>query len=331
MNSGRRKRTQVSFYGNVTSTVEALKRGSNNATPSSSDRATRSGRATRGEPSSIAKAPTSTSRGRRNDDLNGSPSKTDKSTPVPLGTRVSRRLRNVDDEWQQVPEEWLKTDAKSRSNGKINGKGKARPEEDESELSELTDEEEHEAKLQEAHVESANSPLDNGKENRLNANGTEGSLTPVSISLYVQAPNIIELTRSQVVGDQEAITIDEPAAAEGVETEDKAGHSKEPKVETQTDVEAKTDSDAKMDVDDKPEDIGPPTDPGEAVDGVDQDVKAVTDSQVKAEDSAGPQPAAEDHDETDEVKMAVKESRNLPEGFVEWEAVSQRAATRMLT
>jgi hypothetical protein len=134
-----------------------------------------------------------------------------------------------------------------------------------------------------------------------------------------------------VVGDQEAITIDEPAAAEGVETEDKAGHSKEPKVETQTDVEAKTDSDAKMDVDDKPEDIGPPTDPGEAVDGVDQDVKAVTDSQVKAEDSAGPQPAAEDHDETDEVKMAVKESRNLPEGFVEWEAVSQRAATRMLT
>jgi hypothetical protein len=79
-------------------------------------------------------------------------------TPLPLGTRLSRRFRNVDDEWQQVPKEWLTpadTTSSASKNKAEKGKGKRKPKEvdEESELSELTDEEEHEARLRASNVE----------------------------------------------------------------------------------------------------------------------------------------------------------------------------------
>lgn len=114
--SGRRKRTQVQIYGNVTPTVQALKRGGSTIeTPTKSSRSTRSS-------------------GRLNPD---SPASASKPVPLPRGTRVSRRLHSLDDEWQQVPDGWM--DDKSKANG--------REDDEESELSALTDEEEHEAEL----------------------------------------------------------------------------------------------------------------------------------------------------------------------------------------
>lgn len=115
--SGKRKRSQVVIYGNVTPTVQALKRGAGAAeTPSKSSRSTRSS-------------------GRLNPDT---PASATKPAPLPRGTRVSRRLHAGDDEWQQVPDDWLEA------------KGNGRDADEESELSALTDEEEHEAELKAA-------------------------------------------------------------------------------------------------------------------------------------------------------------------------------------
>ncbi|WVW80486.1 hypothetical protein I302_102469 [Kwoniella bestiolae CBS 10118] len=125
--SGRRRKS-VNFYGNPTPTAQALKRGSAipPITPTNVPGSSRSTRSTRNN---------------HVEEVMESPSKA-RNTPLPLGTRVSRRLRNVDDEWQQVPEDWLSTPAKTSSK---KGKGKAKKSDgDESELSELTDEEEHE-------------------------------------------------------------------------------------------------------------------------------------------------------------------------------------------
>ncbi|KAL1405212.1 hypothetical protein Q8F55_008837 [Vanrija albida] len=117
--SGPRRRTQVVFYGNLTPTVEALKRGTVVESTPRSDRSTRSS-------ARIAQE---------------TPSKPTRAPPLPLGTRVSRRLRAVDDEWQHVPDEWLETPNKAKRNA-------GRDDDQESELSELTDEEVHEARLQ---------------------------------------------------------------------------------------------------------------------------------------------------------------------------------------
>ena len=70
-----------------------------------------------------------------------------KPASVPRGTRVSRRNRDTEDEWQQVPEEWLGNGASGSK--KSNGVKRKKPvdDDDESELSELTDEEEHDAAL----------------------------------------------------------------------------------------------------------------------------------------------------------------------------------------
>jgi hypothetical protein len=73
-----------------------------------------------------------------------------KPAPLPRGTRTSRRNRDTEDDWQQVPEEWLNVKAsgsKGASGSGSNGLKRKKPVEDdeESELSELTDEEELEA------------------------------------------------------------------------------------------------------------------------------------------------------------------------------------------
>ncbi|RSH88163.1 uncharacterized protein EHS24_000691 [Apiotrichum porosum] len=128
--SGPRRRKQVEFYGNVTPTVEALKRGGGtrtaDATPTS-NRSTRSSARTRG----AVETPTK-------------PSRPSRAPPLPTGTRVSRRLHAVDDEWQQVPDDWLNGDKKTKKAKPT--KGKANDDGD-SDLSDLTDEDEHEATL----------------------------------------------------------------------------------------------------------------------------------------------------------------------------------------
>ena len=184
--SGSRKRTQVTFYGNVTPTVLALKRGGMKETPPSS-RGTRSSHRLNGdaEPASSSSVPPPP---------DSTPSKTrsaKKETPISRGTRVSRRLRDVDDEWQQVPEDWLANGASannsrsSRQRPDAKGKGKQRAADEESELSELTDEEEHQTRLRGASTSHGqrSSPVEETKANGLTVNGSgqeSEQLTPVS-------------------------------------------------------------------------------------------------------------------------------------------------------
>ncbi|ORY23948.1 hypothetical protein BCR39DRAFT_548463 [Naematelia encephala] len=128
MSSGR-KRKQVEFLGGPVDTVQALKRGR------------------RGEPETPLGTKGTRSSSRRS---NGLPAEASSSLSSPssrniqpTGTRVSRRLRNIDDEWQQVPDEWLTP--KSQANGKDQGQDNGS---EASELSELTDEEVHAAELE---------------------------------------------------------------------------------------------------------------------------------------------------------------------------------------
>jgi hypothetical protein len=133
----------VSFYGNLTPTVAALKKGSANNTPSTS----RSTRSTRGHPvDTKPTAPAAETPSRRG---KGKQVET-KPASLPRGTRTSRRNRDIEEEWQQVPEEWLDAKAsgsKGASGSSSNGTKRKKPVDDdeESELSELTDEEEHDA------------------------------------------------------------------------------------------------------------------------------------------------------------------------------------------
>ncbi|KAK4683745.1 hypothetical protein P7C73_g6483, partial [Tremellales sp. Uapishka_1] len=188
--SGKRKRTKVAFYGNLTPTVEALKRGAG-ITPSTPSRSS-----TRNRPQSHLLA---------------------KSSPasLPRGTRNSRRAK--EDEWQAVPDEWLNTESKDDGS--------------ESELSELTDEEEHEMKLRKV-VAKEDSPL----------------------------------TEVDDEGIQdEAMDVDGPA---------EVPHDEAMKIESTTNGQSEP-----------------------IIDEADED------------------------DEMDEVKLAIREAGSLPEGFVEWEAV----------
>jgi len=86
---------------------------------------------------------------------------------------MSRRARDAEDEWQQVPEEWLET--------KSNGKRKARAEDEESELSELTDEDEHDAGVRASAVKTESVEM-NGDGKGDNLAMDEDQLTPVSRS-----------------------------------------------------------------------------------------------------------------------------------------------------
>lgn len=161
--SGTRRRTQVAFYGNPTPTAQALKRGGSNVDTPASSKSTRSTRAhpleVKAESWTMAETPV---RG-------GAKGKGKAETPasLPRGTRVSRRLRDTEDEWQQVPPEWLAGGAASgsgrASRSKANGtaqKKTAANGDDESELSDLTDEEEHEAKVRASGIDSVSvSPL----------------------------------------------------------------------------------------------------------------------------------------------------------------------------
>lgn len=166
--SGQRRRTQVAFYGNPTPTVQALKRGASGvATPSTS----RSTRSARGQPLDDAKPGTAVDTPLKGRAKGGAGAKAETPASLSRATRVSRRNRDTEDEWQQVPPEWLGNGAKadhdsiaakpvttSRSaRGKTNGKAAktSTANDDESELSELTDEEEHDAEVKASGLESA--------------------------------------------------------------------------------------------------------------------------------------------------------------------------------
>lgn len=67
--------------------------------------------------------------------LSSSPHGTDSAPTRGRSTRASRRSGIVGDEWEPIPEEWLRPDAPKA----VNGKKKVPPDDDESELSELSD------------------------------------------------------------------------------------------------------------------------------------------------------------------------------------------------
>ena len=176
--SGPRKRTQVQFFGNVTPTVLALKRGGIKETPPTT-RGTRSSDRLHSDseagPSTLPAATPSRTRTKA-----AASASTSKGPPASRGTRVSRRLRGSEDEWEQVPDDWLEngTEKKksTRQTRRASGKGKKKAEDDESELSSLTDEEQHQAELEASH-EQATSPVEEG----LKVNGDDSEqLTPVS-------------------------------------------------------------------------------------------------------------------------------------------------------
>ncbi|WVQ85710.1 hypothetical protein IAT38_007876 [Cryptococcus sp. DSM 104549] len=269
--TGSRRRAQVAFYGNPTPTALALKRGAGTPLAPGSSGSFGIGGSI-GQTGSGGRATRSSARagpGLGETPSKSTPSKPPRSgapastTPLPLGTRVSRRLRNVDDEWQQIPAEWLGEEgAKPQEKGKGKGKGKEKEEDEESELSELTDEEEHEAKLR-----AVSSTPAKGKAADLPAeaetNGTNGHTDSPLTDLDAEAAAAASETKA-------------PASPDGSE------------------FKPEDDADA-MDVD-EPE--KPKEDDAEAEEGED-----------------------DGEEEEDLLKAAIKEANNLPEGFVEWEAI----------
>ena len=165
----------MAFYGNPTSTVEALKRGGGG----------RSG----GGPVVVPKGTRSSSRHAAPvlPQASSSPSfssPSGRSAPVPKGTRVSRRLRDVEDEWQQVPEEWL--DAGAKVSGKRKARAKGGEGDKESELSDLTDEDEHQARVRASGMRTESVEMD-GPEGKM----MEDRLSPVRWMLRADCAELI--------------------------------------------------------------------------------------------------------------------------------------------
>ncbi|WWD18222.1 hypothetical protein CI109_102672 [Kwoniella shandongensis] len=326
--SGSRRRNQVAFYGNPTPTALALKKGAA-ATPSSAhvgqsgsgSRPTRSSLRSGGQANGHSAGPAAT------------PSKPGRSTsasittPLPLGTRVSRRLRNVDDEWQQVPDDWLKADAELKAASKAKGKKKKeRDPDEESELSELTDEEEHEARIRASGARGDAVAVKQGQEN-----GSPSIKEVVHDELPKEGENSKEpedekMDVDQVAGAEQPTREEEMEAAQEAvaveETED------EPKVSLDEDVVPKEPTPEKAQ--DDPAAV-PETNGHSSPSKNDAEMTAKTetmqDGVAPAQTSDGPEAGEnkangqQDVEETDDVKIAVKDANSLPEGFIEWEAV----------
>jgi len=184
-------------------------------------------------------------------------------------------LREVEDEWQQVPEEWLAP--------KRNGKRKAREADQESELSDLTDEAEHNARLR-ALVRTESAEV-KGESEHQDEKVDEDQLTPVRERLWRRC---VELTLWQVSGEPD----DMEAKANG--------HTSPMKL----DENPQADGEAGM-TDDQDEGLAEKAEVGE-----------------EAAEAEGHLEGEEAEEETDEVKLAAKAAEELPAGFVEWEAVS---------
>ncbi|GMK58207.1 hypothetical protein CspeluHIS016_0502390 [Cutaneotrichosporon spelunceum] len=334
---GPRKRTQVKFYGNVTPTVEALKRGGPPTLTPKSDRATRS--SARNEPAS---SPVDT------------PSKlSSQPPPLPRGTRVSRRLRNVDDEWQQIPDEWLQTrETKSVTVAKAIAK-KADPEtdDDESELSELTDEEEHQAELkatraaQDMSPASVDSPLSEAPEAlspplEIPEDDADEDYDPEADEMDDVADEDKGKDESEC-NSKSVSPESETGDAEPVEGEDdekfglvrpEAGDEKvlakakspEPVAEPRANQQASDVlvNDSKPDTSEA-EAVGTKTDIDIAEANAPQSVEANQEDAADEQGSIQEEVVKEEEpEEVDDVKLAIKEAAAVPEGFIEWEAVS---------
>jgi hypothetical protein len=80
-----------------------------------------------------------------------------------------------------------------------------------------------------------------------------------------------------------------------------------------------------MDEDDKDDDFDPAT--GDLTAAQEESEGGASEGEVKEEGEEIQEEEEEGEDDeepVDEIKLAVKEANDLPEGFVEWEAVSQR-------
>ncbi|CAK9783526.1 hypothetical protein CC85DRAFT_194526 [Cutaneotrichosporon oleaginosum] len=306
--SGPRKRTQVKFYGNVTPTVEALRRGGPLPPTPRSSRTTRSSART-------GPVPTSTF-----SPLN-SPSQ---PPPLPRGTRVSRRLRNVDDEWQQIPDEWLQPTTKSRAVEQIASESAALKlaDGDESDLSDLTDEEEHQAELQATQA----ARMDRPKEDSPLSEPPEPSTPPdipvdVADDAYHSEPGDVDQEEEPGRDSSGEFVKEDPDEVVAHEPE---GHAKiDASIDEGTTL-SKT-SNELLNFEGGPLDTDITSANEGAVDeNADKDVKTITclagpsDGAVAADQEAV---KVEEPTERDEVKLAAREAASVPAGFIEWEAV----------
>ncbi|BEI82391.1 hypothetical protein CcaverHIS002_0302590 [Cutaneotrichosporon cavernicola] len=335
---GPRKRTQVTFYGNVTPTVDALKRGGPPAAHPRSDRATRS--SARNAP---ATSPVAT------------PSRlSSQAPPLPRGTRVSRRLRNVDDEWQQIPDEWLQTAETKRmqvTTKNAEEKTDSQADDDGSELSELTDEEEHQAELnatrpaQDMQVAREDSPLSDAPEEPspppeiVDDDGDE-DYKPEADEIGEGADEEREESERNDDSASPKVETDDVQHTKG-EAGDEIGRVEEDEklLANAKSLEPMEELDANQEINsvavyDSKRDVGEPEAVGakmdidiveanetiEAYEGEEEEHEEgpMEEDAVKKEDDAVKE---EDSVETDEVKLAVKEAAEVPDGFIEWEAV----------
>ncbi|KAK8865602.1 hypothetical protein IAR55_000746 [Kwoniella newhampshirensis] len=302
--SGSRRRSQVAFYGNPTPTALALKQGTR-GTPASANvgqsgsgsRSTRSGMRNgmqaNGHTNGHAATPSKIGRS----------SSASQSTPLPLGTRVSRRLRNVDDEWQKIPDEWLAGDAELKAKGRGKGKRKERDGDEDSELSELTDEEEHEAIVRAIGARSGSVP--------------DRSEHDIDVAKDDLRDKTVEQNETQEGRDHEKMDIDSVAAKEQPDADEGA-------IVKRAESQQEPDS-AQISPGTSAPEANNHSSPSEAAPGVIAKTEAVPDLEAKVVSAEVPvdvkvdgQANAED---TDEVKIAAEDANTLPEGFVEWEAV----------
>ncbi|WVF70980.1 hypothetical protein IAT40_005776 [Kwoniella sp. CBS 6097] len=333
--SGSRRRNPISFYGNPTPTAQALKKGPL-ATPvsnvASGSRPTRSSARHGG---GIQQVPLE------------SPTKVT-STPIPLGTRVSRRLRNVDDEWQQVPEDWLSTPVKAENRRSRKGKGTARGADEESDLSELTDEEEHERILLASGAKPSFSSRSKADDSTMELDESQTQVPAEEEEKMDIDEKPLEVVQPAEVGAVPEVPVSPPTEEKeenGVQTGNVADGGGEVNGTTETDsVKAKSPTPALSGhIDeqqpDKPnsqpapaiadkqtQDTEVPTISGESV----QEVKPIEDGDVPKEEINGEAVQANGDEPVDtnaeEVKVEEEKAEDerpsyWPDDFVEWEAI----------
>lgn len=184
-----------------------------------------------------------------------------KAVPEPSslsrGTRATRRTRQVEEEWQPIPDEWLHPEGQA------------------------------------VQAETAGAEVQNGEPSK----AVESELSSLT---------------DEVEGDQ----LDSAKTRNGEEEGEKA--------EAEDDVVDKVDETEVKNGEDEEK----PAEPEDTTMDVDliEEEKDVADIEMKddwSEEKPVEEPKAEvEKEETDEVKLAMKEVANIPEGFVEWEAVS---------
>jgi hypothetical protein len=248
----------------------------------------------------------------------------------------------VDDEWQQIPDEWLQTPETKAVPTKKAAAKKAKPKPndgDESDLSELTDEEEHQAELK---ATQAAQVTPDAREDSPLSEAPEPSPPPEIPDDDADEDYNPEADEAEGVDDEKAESErgddsispkteaeDEEPAETNVEEEKDftKGNSAEPAVGSKAAGEA-TNGTVEMDVDNADTAAAAEAKPAD-VDESKMEVDPAEDDETKqggpadnAEDEDGEVVKEEDPADTDEVKLAVKEAAEVPDGFIEWEAVS---------